>query len=47
MYFFLTKVGNGGAGPYYGLYSLENLTGTTNIWGFYDARDKEAPASVH
>ena len=40
--FFLTKVGNGGAGPYYGLYSLENLDRYNEYLGFYDARDKEA-----
>ena len=40
--FFLTKVGNGGAGPYYGLYSLENLNRYNEYLGFYDARDKEA-----
>ena len=40
--FFLTKVGNGGAGPYYGLYSLENLDRYNEYLGFYDDRDKEA-----
>ena len=40
--FFLTKVGNGGAGPYYGLYSLENLARYNEYLGFYDDRDKEA-----
>ena len=40
--FFLTKVGNGGAGPYYGLDSLENLARYNEYLGFYDARDKEA-----
>lgn len=40
--FFLTKVGNGGAGPYYGLYCLEELARYNEYLGGYDDRDKDA-----
>ena len=39
--FFLTKVGNGGAGPYYGLYSLEELERHTEYLGSYGEGDRE------
>lgn len=39
--FFLTKVGNGGAGPYYGLYPLESLAVHNEYLKLYDDRDKE------
>lgn len=31
--FFLTKVGNGGTGPHYGIYSFEEMINNTSIWG--------------
>lgn len=45
--FFLTKVGNGGAGPYYGLYSLEELGMYTQYLGLYHETDREGlPAFI-
>lgn len=45
--FFLTKVGNGGAGPYYGLYSLEELERYTEYLGSYGEEDREGmPAFI-
>lgn len=46
--FFLTKVGNGGAGPYYGLYSLEELEKHTEYLNQYTSGDGESlPAFIH
>ncbi len=39
--FFLTEVGNGGAGPYYGLYPLEKLAMYTECLGRYTQEEAE------
>lgn len=45
--FFLTHVGNGGAGPYYGLYSLEQLAVYTEKLQDYTEEDREnCPAFI-
>ena len=45
--FFLTRVGNGGAGPYYGLYPLEDLPKYTEYLDSYDDKDTVAlPAFI-
>ena len=45
--FFLTKVGNGGAGPYYGLYSLEELGKYTEYLNQYTEADRDGlPAFI-
>lgn len=45
--FFLTQVGNGGAGPYYGLYPLQKLAMYTEYLDQYTDRDEEGlPAFI-
>lgn len=45
--FFITQVGNGGAGPYYGLYPLEKMAAYTEYLEVYDKEDMQGlPAFI-